>query len=536
MARRRNGSEGEDANPGRGSGAPPAGFRRRPENVEAEQALLGAILVNNDAYQRVASFLQPEHFYEPVHGRIYAAMQRTIGSGHVADPITLKREFDEDETLKELDGWQYLARLAASAETIFNAQDYGRVIFDLAIKRALIEAGEQVTNAAYDPSITDTGTELLDKLKESVEQISGTAVKGRLAEPVCRLATIDYTRIAEDQIEGDRWLIAEWLPVGTAGVLAGPGAAGKSFLELIKLICLATGTPFLGYEVEPTPVVGYFAEDDQQRLERRVQKICRALGIDPRDLIGRCDIISLRGHNRKLFRAERMSYEVEATAWFEEVVGRCHAIGARYASFDHVGRLTAINRNEPSQVFDMWGRLDAMAHAIDGCVCMLAHPSKTDLRAGKGPRVGGAVAMIDAPRWVHVLDWHKPKEEDDEGDFRIFTNDKPNYTRRFALRLEEGPHGLVENKGEVDPDHPAGKPAGRPKRWDRTVALLRELYEASGRPVSLEELVDKAIERRIVHPAKDQKARGNREGTIRGHLEQSREVDDRGNNHFAIRP
>src|SRR5688500_7139296 len=115
----------------------PAGFRTQPHNIEAEQALLGAILINNEAYHRVSEYLRPEHFYEPVHGRIFAAMVRLIERGQLADHLTLKVAFDEDEGLRELDGAQYLARLARAAETIINAGDYGRLLHDLGLKRGL---------------------------------------------------------------------------------------------------------------------------------------------------------------------------------------------------------------------------------------------------------------------------------------------------------------------------------------------------------------------------------------------------------------
>jgi len=131
---------------------PPLGFSTKPMNIEAEQALLGAILINNEAYHRVAEFLRQEHFHEPVHGRIYAAIERLVAEGKIADGITLRREFDSDPTLRDLDGAQYLARLARAAETIINAEDYGRHLHDLAMKRALIAAAEETINAAMDPT------------------------------------------------------------------------------------------------------------------------------------------------------------------------------------------------------------------------------------------------------------------------------------------------------------------------------------------------------------------------------------------------
>jgi replicative DNA helicase len=144
----------------------PAGFRTQPHNIEAEQALLGAILINNEAYHRVGEFLRPEHFYEPVHGRIFAAMVRLIESGRLADHVTLKVAFEDDEALRELDGAQYLARLARAAESIINAEDYGRLLHDLALKRGLIHVGEEVVNKAYDATLPETGREQIEAAEQ----------------------------------------------------------------------------------------------------------------------------------------------------------------------------------------------------------------------------------------------------------------------------------------------------------------------------------------------------------------------------------
>ena len=103
-----------------------------PSNLEAEQALLGAILVNNEACDKVSSFLLPEHFFETLHARIYEAASTLIKIGKLASPVTLKTHFENDATLKEIGGTAYLARLAASATTIINAEEYGRTIYELA--------------------------------------------------------------------------------------------------------------------------------------------------------------------------------------------------------------------------------------------------------------------------------------------------------------------------------------------------------------------------------------------------------------------
>jgi replicative DNA helicase len=146
----------------------PSTFRIQPHNIEAEQALLGAILVNNEAYHRVGEFLRPEHFFEPVHARIYECCATRIGRGQLADPVTLKVLFDEDEALRELDGARYLGRLARAAETIINAVEYGLIIHDLAMKRGLIQVGEEVVNKAFDRTAEESGREQIEAAERAL--------------------------------------------------------------------------------------------------------------------------------------------------------------------------------------------------------------------------------------------------------------------------------------------------------------------------------------------------------------------------------
>ena len=106
-------------------------YRSPPVNYEAEQALLGAILANNAAFEKVSDFLIPDHFAHATHGRIYAACGQLIERGQIADAVTLKGYFERDETLSEVGGAQYLAQLIAAVPSIINAVDYGKVIHDL---------------------------------------------------------------------------------------------------------------------------------------------------------------------------------------------------------------------------------------------------------------------------------------------------------------------------------------------------------------------------------------------------------------------
>jgi replicative DNA helicase len=136
--------------------APDAGtpaYRSAPHNIEAEQSLLGAILVNNDAFYRVSDFLEQKHFFEPIHQTIFDTAGSLIRMGKVATPVTLKTFVPADTDIGGMTVGQYLARLAAEATTIINAQDYGRTIYELALRRDLIRIGEDMVNVAFDAPV-----------------------------------------------------------------------------------------------------------------------------------------------------------------------------------------------------------------------------------------------------------------------------------------------------------------------------------------------------------------------------------------------
>ena len=136
--------------------APDAGtpvYRSAPHNIEAEQSLLGAILVNNDAFYRVSDFLEPKHFFEPLHQTIFETAGSLIRMGKVATPVTLKTFLPAETDIGGMTVGQYLARLAAEATTIINAQDYGRTIYELSLRRDLIRIGEDMVNVAYDAPV-----------------------------------------------------------------------------------------------------------------------------------------------------------------------------------------------------------------------------------------------------------------------------------------------------------------------------------------------------------------------------------------------
>jgi replicative DNA helicase len=149
-------------------------YRTAPHNIEAEQALLGAILVNNEAFYRVSDFLDAAQFHEPLHQQIYQIAADLIRAGKVATPITLKTFLPTDIDIGGLNASQYLARLAAEATTVINATDYGRTVSDLALRRNLIGIGEDMVNVAFDAPVDFAPREQIEDAERRLYELAET--------------------------------------------------------------------------------------------------------------------------------------------------------------------------------------------------------------------------------------------------------------------------------------------------------------------------------------------------------------------------
>ncbi|WP_456389303.1 replicative DNA helicase [Profundibacter sp.] len=147
-----------------------------PHNVEAEQQLLGAILTNNDIYDRVAAIIGAQHFYEPVHARIFEVAQSRIAKNNLASPVTLKAFLEDDEGLKELGGPAYLVRLAGAAISGFAARDYAQMIYDLAIRRELIALGRDISDKA---AKVDIASEPKEQIVEAEQALYALGEQGQ---------------------------------------------------------------------------------------------------------------------------------------------------------------------------------------------------------------------------------------------------------------------------------------------------------------------------------------------------------------------
>jgi replicative DNA helicase len=160
--------------------------RIAPYNTEAEQRLLGALLLSNHSWFRVSELLRAERFGNAVHGRIYAAIGGLVEHGQSADPINLGPAFEGDAALETLGGGRYLWDLAEGVVTLSNAEDYGRHILDRYVRRQLIAIGEDIVATAYHHDAADDAAAQIERAEAQLFALAHSgAAQGdfrRLAE------------------------------------------------------------------------------------------------------------------------------------------------------------------------------------------------------------------------------------------------------------------------------------------------------------------------------------------------------------------
>ena len=151
-----------------------------PQNIEAEQALLGALLANNKAYESISEYLKPNHFADATHAKIYDVITKLITREHAADVIMLKRYFEQEGTLNDVGGYQYLIKLAESSSPLTNPEFYAQYIYEQYLRRELISTGYEIINNAMKEDIDTTVNEQIEEAEKRLYDLSdkGDANRG----------------------------------------------------------------------------------------------------------------------------------------------------------------------------------------------------------------------------------------------------------------------------------------------------------------------------------------------------------------------
>ena len=143
-----------------------------PSNIEAEQALLGTLLLNNDSFDRIREVISEDHFFDPVHSKIFELISSKIQKNSLASPVSLKPFFDNDKSLDDLGGASYLVKLASSAISLSGAEDYAKIIFDMAIRRHLILLGGEMIDKATNINLEDDGNQQIADAEKSLYDLA----------------------------------------------------------------------------------------------------------------------------------------------------------------------------------------------------------------------------------------------------------------------------------------------------------------------------------------------------------------------------
>lgn len=133
-----------------------------PSNIEAEQIILGSILVNNEIFDEISTIVNENIFFDPIHQKIFHYLNKLISKGLLASPITLKNYLENDQSLKELGGNEYIAKLTRLSTSAFQAKDYSKVIYDLYLRRKLIELSENTLTDANNKNLEHTAEQLIE--------------------------------------------------------------------------------------------------------------------------------------------------------------------------------------------------------------------------------------------------------------------------------------------------------------------------------------------------------------------------------------
>lgn len=455
-------------------------YRTPPQNLEVEQALLGCVLVNNTNYHKVAGFLRPEHFYEGVHGEIFAACGKLIEKNKKADPKLLRPFFEASEGLKDVGGGAYLVRLAASAASIINATDYAKVIYDLALRRELIAVGEDMVRDAYD---ADVDAEPMEQIAEAEGQLYAIAERGDIGEGALRFSQsvtetmqmINHNRMAGQELVGvptglkDLDSKTGGLKPGNLIILAARPAMGKSALAQFiawraakaRLDSLRNGDA----EVKGTPVAFYTLEMTNVEVVPRI--LAMETGID-----------SFRIERSKSLSADEMKVLKQASEDMEEAplfiddaatltiaqlrssarrLKRQHGIGLIVV--DYLQLMTASRQSRhgtrEQDVSEISRGLKALAKELNIPVIALSQLNRSlEVRDNKRPllfdiRESGSVeqdanVVMFLYRDIEYLEKEEPKEGTPEwSDWRMECEEKKNALEIIIAKNRAGPKGTV---------------------------------------------------------------------------------------------
>ena len=208
-----------------------------PSNIEAEQSLIGSVLVNNDIIDEVSNIVNSSKFFDPIHKKIYEVIETLNNKGMIANPITLKNYFEKDSGLNEVGGVDYLVKLTRFSSSIKQAIDYAKIIHEMYVKRELIFISDQISDEAKDEKIEKTGENIIEDAEKSLFDL---AERGNFTQTFLKFnQAIDQTiEMATLAMKSEKGIVG--VPTGLTDLDEKLGGLHKSDLIIIA------GRPSMG--------------------------------------------------------------------------------------------------------------------------------------------------------------------------------------------------------------------------------------------------------------------------------------------------
>ena len=413
-----------------------------PHSIEAEQQLLGAILTNNDLFDRVAQILRAEHFYDPVHARIFETAAARIAKNNLASPVTLKAFLEDDAGLAELGGPAYLMRLAGAAISSFAVRDYAEMIYDLAIRRALIDVGNEIAAKA---ARVEVQSEPKEQIVEAEQKLYALAEQGQTEQgfqsfltavtDAVKVANAAYQRegglagVSTGLIDMDKKLGG--LHRSDLLILAGRPSMGKTSLATNVAFNIARaykkGITSSGEEgAVDGGVVGFFSLE--MSAEQLASRILSEVAEIPSNQIRRGDFTE--GEFRRIVDAAK---ELEAAPLFIDDtpalpisqlaararrLKRTHGLDALFVDYLQLVRGTGRSENRVNEISEITMGLKAIAKELDIPVVALSQLSRqVENREDKRPqlsdlRESGSIEQdADVVMFVFREEYYKEREK-----------------------------------------------------------------------------------------------------------------------------
>ncbi len=225
--------------------------RRLPSNIDAEQALIGSVLVNNDIIDEVANIISFKEFYDPVHSKIYDMIEKLHNKGMIANPITLKTPLEKDENLSEVGGIEYLVKLTRLSSSTKQSIDYAKIIHEKFVKRELYKISEDLSENAIDEKTEKSGEDIIQDTEKSLFDL---AERGTFNQSFLKFdQALDQTiEMATNAMKNDQGIVG--IPTGLKDLDEKLGGLHKSDLVIIA------GRPSMGKTALATNIAYYAAK------------------------------------------------------------------------------------------------------------------------------------------------------------------------------------------------------------------------------------------------------------------------------------